>query len=67
LLNVVKNESVDRSKAYNLLYKNLKRNNIDLALTYLEKAYQEAEKHNNKKQLGAYYNYIGYYYKSIQN
>ncbi len=63
LKQVIENVSIDRSEAYNLLYKKLKRKDIELAKTYLDQAYTEAVKHKNDTSLGAYYNYIGYYYK----
>ncbi len=64
LLSVIENKNLDRSKAYIELYKIAKRVNRDSAKTfYLERAYYEALKHDNKKELGAALNSLGNYYK----
>ena len=42
LLKVIKNKDIDRSEAYNLLYKNLKRTDLEMAKAYLDKGYNEA-------------------------
>ncbi|MBN2669046.1 MAG: tetratricopeptide repeat protein [Bacteroidales bacterium] len=62
LMKVIENPKIDRSKAYNDIYKVMKKDDIEKAKLYLDKAYKEALKHKNKTELGATLNYLGYYY-----
>ncbi len=64
LLNVIKKEGIDKSFAYNALYKITKKQDRDSAkVNFLDKAYFEALKHNNQKQLGRVLINLGLYYK----
>jgi len=63
LKTVISNPKTDRSEAFNLLYKALRRSDIQKAKQYLDLAYQEGLKYNNKKQLGASLNDLGSYFR----
>ena len=63
LKTIISNPKTDRSEAFNLLYKALRKNDIKKAKQYLDLAYQEGLKYNNKKQLGASLNNLGSYFR----
>ena len=68
LRQVITLHNTDRSQAFKLLYKKLKKLNLDsIKSLYLDSAYIDAVKYDNKFEQGATLNYLGSYYKKRSN